>query len=514
MISKYNTFWKAHPLLVVMIGALIIRLIAAVFAQGYAMFDDHFLTIEPAQAFLTDGQYNNWLPDSQNSTPAGHSWTYVGIHYYLLAFMESIGIFSPYAKMMIIRVLHAIFSMLIPFVSYKITEKISNKKNALQVAILLSFLWLMPFFSVRNLVEIVCVPFLLLSVWYYLKSIERTNQIMYALLAGVMIGMALSIRFQTSFFVIGFGIAILLKKEFKSLFFIVLASVIVFFLTQGVVDYLIWGRPFAEFQEYINYNIVHRNDYLVAPWYFYLVFLSGILVPPISLFLLFGFFKSYKKNFVIFFASFLFFAFHSYFPNKQERFILSILPFIVMMGIICWNEFVEASSFWKKRTKLLRSFWVFFWILNILVLIPLSITYSKKSRVEAMLYLYNYKSIDYMVVEESQSDDTRMFPRFYSGKYLKYIEITKTQPFAYWKGKLYAEDSTLIRPVKTVFILFIDPKINLESRVKQLEIIYPGMKFECTIEGSFIDKIMQKLNPENNKNQTIAIYKYQKNSLR
>lgn len=510
MIAKCKTFWTTHPLAVIMIGALIIRLIAAVFAQGYAMFDDHFLTIEPAQAFLTDGQYNNWLPDSQNSTPAGHSWTYVGIHYYFLALLESLGIFSPYIKMVIIRVLHGLFSLLIPYVSFKITEKISSKENAIQVALLLSFLWLMPFFSVRNLVEIVCIPFLLLSVWFYLKSTEGSKLIFFSLLAGIMIGMALSIRFQTSFFVVGFGLAILLKKEFKILFFIVLSSVFVFVLTQGVVDYVIWGRPFAEFQEYIRYNIEHRTDYLTAPWYFYLMFLSGILVPPISLFLLFGFFKSYKKNFVIFFASFVFFAFHSYFPNKQERFILSILPFIIILGIICWNEFANASTFWKKRAKLLKSFWVFFWILNFIVLIPVSITYSKKSRVEAMLHLYNYKSIDYMVVDESQSDDTRMFPRFYSGKYLDYIEITKSKPFEFWKGKLYNEDSTLINPAKTVFILFVDPTVNMENRVNQLKIIYPEMTFDCVIEGSFVDKIMQRLNPENNKNQTIAIYKYQK----
>ena len=50
MKEKIQQYWKAKPLQVIMIMALLVRLLAAVLSQGYVMHDDHFLVIEASQS--------------------------------------------------------------------------------------------------------------------------------------------------------------------------------------------------------------------------------------------------------------------------------------------------------------------------------------------------------------------------------------------------------------------------------------------------------------------------------
>jgi hypothetical protein len=59
-----------------------------------------------------------------------------------------------------------------------------------------------------------------------------------------------------------------------------------------------------------------------------------------------------RKHPLLFWPSFLFFAFHNYFPNKQERFILPILPLFIIAGVIGWCMYMDKSKFWNQKKKL------------------------------------------------------------------------------------------------------------------------------------------------------------------
>ncbi|MFN8134921.1 MAG: hypothetical protein U0Z17_06750 [Bacteroidales bacterium] len=76
----------------------------------------------------------------------------------------------------------------------------------------------------------------------------------------------------------------------------------------------------------MKYNIQAANDYISGPWYNYMLLLAGLLIPPVSLMLLFGFFRIWEKAIVTISAGFSFPGF-SFVLNKQERF---ILPFCLM----------------------------------------------------------------------------------------------------------------------------------------------------------------------------------------
>ncbi|MFM2047620.1 MAG: hypothetical protein RI955_166, partial [Bacteroidota bacterium] len=382
----------------------------------------------------------------------------------------------------------------------KITEKIANTDTAKKVGLVLALFWIFPFLSVRNLVEMACIPPLIIATWLVVKN--EKIKITTALLIGLLLGIGFNIRFQTILFSFGFGLALFIERKFIAGILVGVGFLICAALVQGGVDMIIWKQPFVEFTEYVNYNLANSTTYYDQPWYNYFLLLMGILIPPISLMLLFGFFKSYKK-WILFLPSLVFLAAHSYFPNKQERFVLPIFPFIIMLGLIGWNEYKTQSAFWKKNEKLESGFWKFFWILNLFLLIVITPTYSKRNRVEAMLYLRSKGDVKNLIIENSNRDESMMSPMFYLAKWVKDYPITNAEPLdSSYKKILQMPDSILPN-----YIVFYQAE-NLEQRLEATKRNFK-VQFETKVEPSFIDDFMHRINPSNKNAQTF-IYKIQR----
>lgn len=481
-------FWHKRPLVSILIIALLIRLIAVVFSKGFGMHDDHFIVIESAASWVDGYDYNNWLPkNSINGKPGGHSFFYPGLHYLFFSLLKSIGIVYPQTQMFFVRLLHALFSLLIVFYGFKIAYFYTNLNRAKQVGLVLALFWAMPFLSVRNLVEIACIPFMFIGYWLLIKP--NSKILLNTLLAGILFGLSISIRFQCYLIVGGIGLVFLFQKQWLKTFMFGLGSVILFALVQGGIDYAIWGYPFAEFIEYINHNLVHKFDYIVGEWYNYLLLIIGILIPPFSIVIFWSYLKTWRKYLILFFPTLIFLIFHSYFPNKQERFILPIVPLLLLQGII-GLETIPA-----KYKKFISISWKTFWIINLILLPIITLTYSKKSRVEAMEYLYDKKAT-YVISEDINHDEPKMYPRYYSGKWLKIAWVSKKYPF-----------QKHLKNNKPEYILFSGAK-NIDTRVKSMKNNFPQLAFEKKIEPGFIDKLMHWLNPVN-ENVTVYIYRTQ-----
>jgi hypothetical protein len=503
VINSIKKLWEEKPLSLIIWAGLFFRFIAVVFSKGYGMSDDHFLVIEPAQAWVEHYNYDTWYPDAENpdALPTGHSFFYPGIHYVLFLFFKLIGFDDPQGKMYIVRGLHALFSMLIVYSGYKIAEKISGMKTARMTGLLLSVFWFMPFLSVRNLVEVACIPPLMYATYLVILN-HSANQWKLILLSGLMLAIAFSIRYQTILFAGGLCLALLLRGKLKASVFLFICFIFISALIQAVPDYLVFGKPFVEFEEYVRYNRENAYGYFTNEWYMYLVLIGGLLIPPISLFLFWGYFSNWKKHLYLFLPAFIFLAFHSYFPNKQERFILPVIPFIITLGYIGWDEFYRRSAFWKKHPLLYRNVWIFFWIINIIPLIVVSASYSKKNRVESMVYLANKGDVVNIVIEDSNRDDVLIPPQFYMKKFTKFFRITKVTPPPNFYYEAYLCTSPEKRPNYVVFM----QRDNMVKRVVALKKYLPTLTYEATIEPSFIDWLLNKMN-WHNKNQTSFIYR-------
>lgn len=482
---------KLHSFKLILFVALIVRLLATIFSPGYGMHDDHFLIIEASSSWADGYDYNKWLPWTPGSenTPEGHSFAYVGLNYIYFVFMKFVGISDPKSLMFFNRLLHALASLIVVWYGMKITEKLSNKENAVKVGWLLALLWIMPFLSVRNLVEVASLPFLVFGVWLLLKG-KKNNYFLYA---GLFIGMAVSFRYQIGVFALGIAAFYFFKKEFAAFIYFSIGVLIMFGITQGVVDFFIWGYPFAEFMGYVSYNMKQGTAYLPNHNYLmYFLVLMGCFFVPLGLAMMAGFFKSYKKYAFLFIPTIAFILFHTFYPNRQERFVLSILPFFVILGILGYDLFKESNI----KQKFWRISIIAFWCFNIPFLVLATSMYSKKSRVEAMYHLYNNDLKDeFILLEGSSSERVSMMPKFYAKSwYATFVERT---------------DSNSLLNVHEGFeydyIFFYDEK-NLKNRINEYKKIYPNMKLDKKCDPSFVDKLLRDINPKN-ANEYIEIWK-------
>jgi len=495
-------YWREQPLLTLVIGGLLVRLVSVFFSRGFGMHDDHFLVIEAAQSFVDGNDYNNWLPWNQDEPhPKGHSWFYAGIHYVLLWIMQNaLGIVSPEIKMFVIRLLHSLYSLLIITLGYKITRELAGEKLARSAGLLLTFMWFFPILSVRNLVEVVCIPPLLATAWYFIRF-EQDKKWTYIILAALCTGISMGIRYQTGLFAAGFGLLLLFRKQWAQAVVYGVAAFAMFFVTQAS-DLFIWEAPFAEFFEYVRYNIEHKTTYFNRPWHMYLGTLAGLLVPPVSIFLMFGYGYAWRKSLVVFLPAALFFVFHSYFPNKQERFILPFIPFLIILGIIGWNAWMERSGFWQKRVSWERGGWKFFWIMNTLALIFITPAYTKRSQVEAMLWLREQGDYNNMIVESSHTDGYLQPPLFYLGSWKSYWFVTRSFS-AEW---LRDQPVVHLPDKKANYVVFME-EVDVEARKQRFEEGYQAtLELVQVIQPSYLDQFLHYVNP-NNENFTVRIFK-------
>jgi len=505
---KQASLWfrsNFSPLQQLLLLGFFIRMLSVFFSKGFGWHDDHFLIIEPAQNWA-DGFDNNWIPSEKNPDiqPQGHSFFYIGIHYYLFKFCAWLHISDPQSKMLLVRFLHALWSLLIIKYGYKIALQYADKKVAWYVGLFLTFYWFIPFTSVRNLVEFVSVPPFLISI-YLLKKQALTYKDFLA--AGFWLGLAFSIRFQTLFISAGIGLALLIyRTSFKNILLLALSFFTVVFLTQGVIDYVIWKRPFAEFASYVEYNINNASTYGTDNWHMYFDLILGLLIPPLSIALFAGYFVSWKKMPLLFWPGIIYLAFHTYFPNKQERFIMTILPLVIISGTAGMFMLYEKHKE-KISLKIIRRCWIFVLVLNSILLCVLTVSYSKKHRVEAMSYLYGKgDSNNFLIEDGTKESDFLIPPLYYYGKWPSVYGITKLNT-ADSALKYY---NSLSENDKPTYVVFWKAE-NIENRVTALKKCFPHLNYEATIEPSLIDKTLFWLNPKGNDNQTAFIYRLPKN---
>jgi hypothetical protein len=508
MVQKILRFKNKHPFLFIMAIGIMLRMIATLFSKGFGMHDDHFLVIEQAQSWADGIDYDKWLPwTAGNTGPQGHSFFYVGFNYLVLKTLTVFGLHDPQWKMYIVRFLHAMLSLLVISFGYRIASLIAERKTAYRVALLLAVFWFMPFLSVRNLVEMVCIPFLMYGTLIVLRQelIRKQNDPGYHqtsfLVAGFFLGLAFSVRYQTIFYTGGLGLAILIAGNWRGMVSTALGFLASITIFQGVIDLLVWRMPFAELIQYVNYNYNHAYEYIINPWYNYLLVIVGVLIPPVSLMIFWGYLKEWKKNFLLFLPITVFLIFHSFFPNKQERFILPVIPMLIVLGYVGWDKFRLASVFWQKHPRFHTGLWAFFWLINIGLLLAVTPMYSKKSRVESMSYLGKYPDINYFVVEDIGNEVLRYPPVYYTGQWPRFDAITKNVSYA----KLAKEKNWEILENQPKFVLFYQEN-QLQTRVDSMMKYLPQLEYETKTVPSIMDRIIHRINPIN-ANEKITIYR-------
>lgn len=506
--KKILQFKAKHPFLFIMAIGMLVRLVAVVFSKGFVMNADHFLVVEQAQSWVDGEGYLKCLPNEVGKEgPAGHSFFYVGFQYLFFHMLQFFRIFNPQWKMLFTRFFHAGISLFVISFGYRIASLITERKTAYRVALLLAIFWFMPFLSVRTMVELTSIPFLMYGTLIILRQEQiRKEQLpgfhkFSFFVAGFLLAMAFSIHYQTIIYSAGIGLALLIAQNWKGLLSTILGFLVPVILIQGLVDWYIWGKPFAEFIAYSTNNMQYTNDFFTAAWYNYIFVLLLLLIPPISIMLFWGFFRNWRKNFLLFLPVFLFLLLHSILPNKQASFILPIVPMFIVLGMAGWDEFIAARISERKFNSLRKTAWFFFWTINTVLLVFVTPMYSKKSRVEAMSHIKKYPDIEYFIVDEYGKRGLHYPPVFYTAQWPPYDAV--------YGDKTYLSLADLrdwsIPENQPSFVCFQTPQ-DLEMRLDSMMQIFPNLVFDKKFEAGFIDKLIHRINPIYT-NEEIFIYR-------
>ena len=266
---------RKRPLRLTLLVGLALRILAAFNSPGYLMHDDHFLVVETGASWALGEDYNNWMPWSQHAngiespTPHQANLAYAGMVSGYFRVCNAMGFVDPAGQMLLLRLLHGLFSLLIVALGFRIAEKLGGERPARWTGWALAAFGLFPLLGVRQLVEVVCIPPLLWAAWVVVRTERRTWKTW--ALAGIGIGIATALRYQCGVFGLGWVIALLVherkwQQAVLNSAIMGCAALLTFALGQ-LQDVFIWGEPFAQLRAYIEYNSTHAGAYPQGFWH-------------------------------------------------------------------------------------------------------------------------------------------------------------------------------------------------------------------------------------------------------
>lgn len=486
---------KKHPLLSILIIAGTLRLFAVIFSQGFMAHDDHFETVRIAWAWHNEGIF---LDDStlrwegKPDVGPGRNALY---NLFLLGTMKISSVFGVEhldQHMYFDRLIHALLSLLPIIFGYKYLREETDENTALVGGLILGAHFMMPFFAVRNLIEMVGADFLVPALYFAHRSMKNSSY-RDALLAAILSAIAFMLRFPVAAALIAVPIAILISKRDWRRAGIYCVSLVAAIGILDLLDIVTHGRYLGSL-----YVLTHvtGSATLVGPWYRYLLLILGIMIPPFSIMFLGSMFQreAIRKHLVMLLPALMFVLIHSMIPNKQERFMIPIMPVLIILGCAGMSYFYRAKAYVKWR-KLVIGLWIWFIVINTILLIPFTLNYAHRGLVDSMVYLSRQDDVDGVVF------DCTARKKWLSYSYWDYRKpnAVKLTPKYDLDDAIQSADISLSSPPSYI-VVYIDgyPDDQLAAYGSQLgkyEVVYHA-------EPSLIDLILHLMNPKyNHKNE-------------
>lgn len=492
--TKFRKLHSQHPVAIVIAAGLLVRLIAAVFSKGFSMFDDHFLVIESAQSWVEMGLV-------EGAIHAGHRIAYKFVHYGIFAALEALSIRDPQAKMYVVRVLHAIYSMGTVVFGYLLARELTDKKTAFSVAAVLSLFWLFPFMSVRNLIEFACTPMIMAGFFFLVRG-QKQETPRLSFVAGLFFAVAILIRYQTGILAASIAVYLMLTRQSRTHFVpFSIGGASLLFATLGIIDWSFHGFPFASIYNNFVYNLESQGNYPGGYFAIYVLTILGVTIPPTSFLYGFGCLRTWRSAGIVFWPNVAFLFIHSLLHNRQERFILPVVPTFIVLGIIGTSSFLKHWQWGHSHKRFVRFLHNWFWVLNTILLLVVSTTYSKKARVEPLSYLSRKPDVQAVLLQRHNRNVSTP-PTFYLGSNKPVYRAPKKQPLSQYLSSLSSQGA----PLPNYVVLLEDRELrDRESMVA--EALGAPISRIAVIKPTLIDALLHLMNPRHNVNLTSYIYR-------
>lgn len=518
--------FEEKPLLFCIWAGFFFRIIAVLMAQGISFGFDHYVYVENAQHLAGGTASIQQIVDNcsgHNFIAHGHSIIYLYINTALIYACEHTGIFDPQSKMLIMRLICGLISMLTIYYCYRIAYRLANRKAALAIGILTSMLWFMPYICVQTLPENAAAVLLLAAVYRLAKTRKQTYKFSDDIFTGFLMGISVSFCYNLALLIIGAAISYMLKSEIKRGLLIIFGASIPVLALEGLVDTLALGSPFYVISEYIH-EIISGANATTGPKsvYMYISILAMVIPLPWGLAALYGYLKSWRHCFIMFFPTTFYLLVSYLLPNKEEKFMLSILPIFLLLCVSGWFRYQAESRFWSSRPRLRKWVIVSFFAANTPMLIMTSTAYTRKPQMESMVYLSKYRSeITSILVDDSGNYESKSLPQYYLGKdvdiYIlnkQYCEPDKSIYYSSVSGfgnsrehNIFTERYFMNPTLRTLpqYVIFYGD-YNMPERLARMRTVFPQLTYKTSFTPSVADRIIEMFNPKNN-NMTLHVYR-------
>jgi hypothetical protein len=468
---------------------------AALFSKGFLTLDDHFNFVVDAD-MIADGYR---LPSDYKDSPL---YPFFGATIMVIGRM--LGNLSPDIEILSIRIIQGLLSLFVIYFVYKILESKVGKSSAILGGLITTTLFIMPIMAVHQFEESLCQIPLLASIWILVdqENKDRNNPAI-IISSGILMGISLIMRFPMISFIGVFVLGLSFKKSTRQYFTAFLIGVLFVMATQAVTNIFINGEFGYSF--YRNYgwiyknpnDIFHTSGYPAGPPWRYLLTLLAIFIPPFSILFLLSTFRSGKQFLLIGISTLSFFIAHSVIANKQERFLLPIIPLLIILSVAGLPKLKERFSK-KGLFKLYRGCWIYFWIFNSILLALTLFHYGKKDRIEPFAFIQEQHNATGVAIVQYNYEF--LVPIYYLGK---------PTPPTYWflEKKNFDEEAIQIADVKSSinYVVLYSDSVEFDKSIFE-HALGKQLKLEKEISPSVGDWIAHFFNPKYNRIKTARIF--------
>jgi hypothetical protein len=492
----------------VLLAAAAVRLMASIFSEGYIMSDDHFLAVEPVSSWVSGENYHNWFPNEYNHTDHAQpfSYAYYFLNFLILKFCALIGIMNPFIQAFVLRLMHAALSLWGVYLFVKLAERLVSSVTWRMYAI---WFWVfggvVTVFSVHQLVETACIPFVLLAYLYVLKYFER-ERMGALIIAALAFSFSVGMRYQLVFFPLTLGMYLLWKRKWSGAMLFGFFFTLGFALTQ-IDNLLFWHKPiYQHLLDYQSYNATHFSDY-PSNVFSYFALISYYIFPAITIVFLLSLRRrpdaeqdsakdvaqdvsqDASQVVAIVVGTLVFIVFHLIFPNRQERFLLPAVPFVLLSMIrtiskrypcsaSCETSFEESSDgscSASCETSFEESWLTNLMRLSICISAIYTVSYSfyipKSKYLEASKALYERGDFQNVVIDNWKGEESVWLPMYYVGKFTHPFSMTQKKSLDQLKQQIthqpFYDSKRLPAPAPNYLIIW--GREEAYPRVKQYE---------------------------------------------
>jgi hypothetical protein len=462
--------------------------LAAVFSGGFLASDDHHVVIGAADQIAS----GVGLPATFERTSL-----FPGVIAAIMTVARGIGIHDPGIQMLLVRLLQAFYSLLVVYFVYRLAERSLGGESAMVAGLLAAAFYAMPVTAVHQLEESVCQVPLLAACWWWQRTEDRHElPAVWGALAGAALGGALILRLPLIGFVGVFVVLVLLRRQpvtalDKLAFLGGLALVVVLQSYSNALINHQWGYSFAQRlgpMLHLGRMAVESDGYPSNPPWHYVLTLLAALIPPASILLLAAAVHGGRQVPLFGLATLAFLVSHSLLANKQERFLLPILPVLFML--------IVAGLPWlalRIGRPVYRGMWWYFWIVNAALLVIVTFSFSKKDRVAPLLVVYRRHDATGVLV--AQYNETFGVPEYYLGKPQPAVVVVE-------RGQ-DVEESARGLPINYVIVYSDTPEAD---RVSIAGALHRDLRLLTVIQPSLTDRLAHAINPRHNRAHTAVIY--------